>query len=57
MRSRRGFGYVQRLLSKRYQASYTGPDQQRRVGPVTFTGKGNAEGWLAGERKLIESGE
>ena len=45
--SRRGFGYVRRLPSKRYQASYAGPDLQRHVAPTTFTTKGDAEAWLA----------
>ena len=48
---------IRRLPSKRYQASYTGPDTRRHVGPVTFTGKADAEGWLSDERKLIESGQ
>lgn len=54
---RRGFGYIRRLPSKRYQASYTGPDTHRHVAPVTFSGKADAEGWLSNERKLIESGQ
>jgi integrase len=54
--SRRGFGYVRRLPSKRYQASYAGPDLQRHVAPTTFTTKGDAEAWLAEERKSVESG-
>lgn len=54
--SRRGFGYVRRLPSKRYQASYAGPDLQRHVAPTTFTTKGDAEAWLAEERKTVESG-
>jgi len=33
---RRGFGYLRRLPSKRYQASYIGPDLARHVGPTTF---------------------
>ena len=36
---RRGFGYVRRLPSKRYQASYAGPNLKRHVGPMTFTTK------------------
>lgn len=52
---RRGFGMVRRLPSKRYQASYSGPDLNRHVAPVTFTTKGDAESWLAEERKVVES--
>jgi integrase len=55
--NRRGFGYVRRLPSKRYQASYAGPDLQRHLAPVTFTTKGDAEAWLAEERKEVESGK
>ncbi len=52
---RRGFGHIRRLPSKRYQASYAGPDLNRHVAPVTFTTKGDAEAWLAEERKVVES--
>jgi hypothetical protein len=54
--SRRGFGYVRRLPSKRYQASYPGPDLQRHVAPTTFTTKGDVGTRLAEERKSVESG-
>lgn len=54
---RRGFGYIRRLPSKRYQASYTGADLQRHVAPLTFTLKSDAEAWLADERRLLESGD
>lgn len=52
-RTRRGFGYVRRLPSKRYQASYIGPDMVRHSAPSTFETKGDAEAWLASERLLI----
>lgn len=45
--TRRQFGNVRRLPSKRWQASYTGPDGARHNGPVTFDTKGDAEAWLA----------
>ena len=54
---RRGFGYLRRLPSKRYQASYVGPDLARHVGPTTFRTKGDAETWLADERRIVESGQ
>lgn len=54
---RRGFGMVRRLPSKRYQASYFGPDLSRHTGPTTFTTKADAEAWLAEERKEVESGK
>lgn len=53
---RRGFGMIRRLPSKRYQASYFGPDLIRHVGPTTFGTKLDAETWLAGERRILESG-
>jgi len=45
---------IRRLWSKRYQASYIGPDLARHVAPGTFTVKVDAEGWLALERRLVE---
>jgi len=54
--NRRGFGYVRRLPSKRYQASYIGPDQERHPALTTFDTKGDAEAWLSAERILIGAG-
>ena len=54
MAERRQFGKLRRLPSKRWQASYIGPDQIRHAGTATFTAKGDAEEWLNDERKLIE---
>ena len=54
---RRGFGYVRKLPSKRFHASYTGPDQERHNGPVTYSTRGDAEQWLNAERRLIELDE
>ena len=54
MAERRQFGKLRKLPSKRWQASYIGPDQIRHAGTATFTAKGDAEEWLNGERKLIE---
>jgi len=53
-RSKRSFGAIRRLPSKRYQASYIGPDLARHVAPETFTAKVDAEGWIAAERRLVE---
>lgn len=55
MRTRRTFGTLRRLPSKRWQASYVGPDDQRHPAPSTFGTKMDAEAWLAAERKLIEA--
>ena len=46
---------IRRLPSRRYQASYAGPDLQRHVAPVTFTSAADAETWLSDERRLVES--
>ena len=52
--NRRGWGWIRKLPSKRYQASYVGPDLERHNAPITFTLKTDAERWLADERRLIE---
>ena len=54
---RRGFGYVRKLPSGRWQASYLGPDLVRRTAPHTFEAKADAEGWLGGRREEVVSGE
>jgi len=53
-RMRRSFGGIRRLPSKRYQASYLGPDLARHVAPETSTAKIDAEGWLALEGRMVE---
>lgn len=55
--TRRGFGYLRRLPSKRWQASYRGPDQVRHHATITFERKADAESWLSDERRRIESGD
>lgn len=54
---RRGWGYLRRLPSKRWQASYIGPDLTRHRAPHTYTSKMDAEVWLSNERRLIERDE
>jgi hypothetical protein len=54
---RRGFGYVRKLPSGRWQASYLGPDLVRRSAPHTFDAKADAEGWLGRRREEVMSGE
>jgi len=49
----RGWGYVRKLPSKRYQASYVGPDLQRHTAPATFAAKLDAEAWLAARYREI----
>ena len=51
--SRRGFGKLRQLPSKRWQASYIGPDEQRHHAPDTFEAKIDGEAWLAAERRLV----
>ena len=51
--SRRGFGKLRRLPSKRWQASYIGPDEARHSAPTTFESKMDGEAWLAAERQLL----
>src|SRR4051812_43932657 len=53
--TRRSFGWIRKLPSKRYQASYTGPDLGRHSAPDTFETKVDAEGWLRDERELVNS--
>jgi integrase len=52
-RTRRGFGAIRRLPSRRYQASYIGPDMVRHTAPVTFEAREDAEGWLVERRREI----
>lgn len=63
--SRRSFGQISRLPSKRYRARYADPhgaltaagEPLRHPAPTTFDTKQDAESWLAAERRLIERGE
>lgn len=54
-RTRRGFGYLRRLPSGRWQASYIGPDLARHPAPYTFEASLDAESWLVAERRLLTS--
>lgn len=49
----RNFGFVRKLPSGRFQASYVGPDSTRYNAPNTFKTKTEARDWLAVERSLI----
>lgn len=55
----RRFGYIRRLPSKRYQASFTHPDNpgRRVVAPTTFTHRSDADHWLGAQERAIERGE
>ena len=52
----RRWGYIVQLpnKSKRFEASFIGPDRVRHYAPTTFTLRDSAEGWLANERAFIE---
>ncbi|HET9301220.1 MAG TPA: hypothetical protein VFO20_00445 [Propionibacteriaceae bacterium] len=56
MANRRSFGYIRRLPSKRYQASYIGPDLGRHAAPDTFEANMDAKGGSV-MSKIISSGE
>lgn len=53
----RRFGYVRKLRSGRYSASYLGPDGQRRFAPETFERKSEAERFLSLTEAQIYNGE
>jgi len=55
--SRRRFGKVRKLPSKRWQASYIGPDGERQYAPNTFRTKTDADRWLARVEADISSGK
>jgi hypothetical protein len=43
---RRRFGYVRKLPSGRYQASFIGPNGLRQYAPNTFATRTDANRWL-----------
>ncbi len=53
----RRFGNVRRLPSGRYQASYLGPDGQRRNAPDTFERKSDAERALVMIEAQLSAGQ
>ena len=53
---RESFGAIRQLPSKRFQASYVGPDGNRYTAPLTFTAMDDARGWLARQRIAIADG-
>lgn len=56
MASRRAFGYVRKLPSKRYQVIYVGPDGRRHKAHSTYLRKSDAEAWLSDEERIIDEG-
>ena len=57
MPPRRKFGYVRRLPSGKWQASYLGPDGERHAAEVTFPSEVDAERYLAMTARQIRAGE
>ncbi|BDX30932.1 putative prophage phiRv2 integrase [Mycobacterium antarcticum] len=55
-RKRRGFGRIRQERSGRYSAAYVGPDTKLHKAPRTYATEGDAEGWLAAERRKIDLG-
>ena len=53
---RRRFGYVRKLPSGRYQASFVGPSGLRQSAPRTFKTKTDADRWLAAAEADISRG-
>jgi integrase len=56
-KNHRGWGWIRRRGSGRYQASYIGPDQIRHYAPTTFEHKIDAEEWLSAERREIQNAQ
>ncbi|MCH9732265.1 MAG: site-specific integrase [Actinomycetia bacterium] len=54
--TRRSWGWLYRLPSKKWRASYVGPDGARHNAPTTYSAKIDGEAWLAAERRAIEVG-
>jgi hypothetical protein len=53
---RRRFGYVRKLPSGRFQASFVGPSGLRQSAPGTFKTKTDADRWLAAAEADISRG-
>jgi len=57
VKGQRAFGYLRKLPSKRYQASYVGPDGMRHKASTTFETKADADAWLSDRRREIRGEE
>jgi integrase len=57
MATKRAFGQIRKLPSKRFHARYTGPDTIRHNAPNTFDTRLDADAWLVGEHRKISRGE
>jgi integrase len=56
MRTRRRFGYVRKLPSGRWHASFVGPSGHRQSAPHTFATKTDADRWLSAAELDISRG-
>jgi integrase len=56
MKTRRRFGYIRKLPSGRWQASFIGPDGGRHSAPHTFGTKTDADRWLSASELDISRG-
>jgi integrase len=56
MANRNGWGAIRKLPSKRFQASYVGPDGERHIAPDTFKTRTEASEFLARKRVEIANG-
>lgn len=56
-KAKRSFGYIRQLPSKRYRATYTGPDGRKHNALHTFDTIMDAEAWLVDERRLVTGGK
>jgi integrase len=54
---KRLFGYIRKLPSGRFQASYVGPDGKRYFGPGSYRARKDANEWLARRQVEIQSEE
>jgi integrase len=55
-KNHRSFGYIRKLKSGRYQASYLAPDKTRKYAPNTFTVLKDANAWLSRQQSSLERG-
>src|SRR5262245_44260878 len=55
-KSRRAFGAIRQLPSRRWQARYSAPNGDRITAPHTFATKLDAEAWLTDRRREIDRG-
>ena len=56
-KGQRRFGYVRKLKSAKYSASYRDPNGVRRFAPDTFASKPEAVDWLVVQESLMVRGE